>query len=384
MFDTKIFAANVKKYRTERNMRQYELAEKLGVTAQSVSKWEQALAVPDLSHLWVLAKVLGISTDKLLGLKEGRSFIAIDGGGSKTEFLCFNEKGHLLGRRVLEGCNPNICGIERTKSIITEGIRELLGGEDPEAVFLGMAGILSGHNSAIITEFLRESYPHTKTDCGSDILNVAASGTDDETCIAVICGTGSNVSALKGRQIHRVGGWGYLFDGAGSGFDIGRDGITAALSHNDGMGDETLITTLIEKKLGGNIWDNIGRIYAEDKSFIASCSREVFTAKRQGDKTAACIIERNASVLAERINFASEKYNIPGTVVLSGGIVSNNGDFREMLLSKLKPELHPVVPTMPPIYGACILCAKLAGIAPSALKENFESDYERLCKNAEN
>lgn len=46
---------------------QDQLAEKLGITAQAVSKWENDLSCPDISILPKLADIFGISTDELLG-----------------------------------------------------------------------------------------------------------------------------------------------------------------------------------------------------------------------------------------------------------------------------------------------------------------------------
>lgn len=45
---------------------QEELAEKLGVTRQSVSKWEGAQAVPDLQKILAMAEIFGVTTDYLL------------------------------------------------------------------------------------------------------------------------------------------------------------------------------------------------------------------------------------------------------------------------------------------------------------------------------
>ena len=44
------------------------LAEKLGVTAQAVSKWENDQSCPDITTLPKLAAIFGISTDELLGM----------------------------------------------------------------------------------------------------------------------------------------------------------------------------------------------------------------------------------------------------------------------------------------------------------------------------
>lgn len=59
----------IKHHRKRLNLTQEQLAERIGVSAQAVSKWENNLACPDISILPVLAEVFGISTDELLGLK---------------------------------------------------------------------------------------------------------------------------------------------------------------------------------------------------------------------------------------------------------------------------------------------------------------------------
>jgi transcriptional regulator with XRE-family HTH domain len=46
---------------------QEQLAEKLGITAQAVSKWENDQSCPDITMLPKLAEIFGISTDELLG-----------------------------------------------------------------------------------------------------------------------------------------------------------------------------------------------------------------------------------------------------------------------------------------------------------------------------
>ena len=57
--------------RHKKQMKQDELAEKLGISSQAVSKWENDQTCPDISLLPLLAKTLGISTDVLLtGKKE--------------------------------------------------------------------------------------------------------------------------------------------------------------------------------------------------------------------------------------------------------------------------------------------------------------------------
>lgn len=56
--------------RREKELKQDELAEKLGVSAQAVSKWENDQTCPDISLLPLLAKTLGVSVDELLSGKQ--------------------------------------------------------------------------------------------------------------------------------------------------------------------------------------------------------------------------------------------------------------------------------------------------------------------------
>lgn len=58
----------IKVLRRERDMTQEELAEQLGVTYQSVSRWETCTCYPDLELLPVIAGAFGVTVDHLMGL----------------------------------------------------------------------------------------------------------------------------------------------------------------------------------------------------------------------------------------------------------------------------------------------------------------------------
>lgn len=56
----------IAKLRKQQGMSQEHLAEKIGVSSQAVSKWENDASCPDISLLPRLAKLLGITVDELL------------------------------------------------------------------------------------------------------------------------------------------------------------------------------------------------------------------------------------------------------------------------------------------------------------------------------
>ena len=70
-----IFADKLIQLRKKSGWSQEELAEQMGVTRQSVSKWEGAQSVPDLEKMIMLSRLFGVSTDYLLKdeLEDGES-----------------------------------------------------------------------------------------------------------------------------------------------------------------------------------------------------------------------------------------------------------------------------------------------------------------------
>ena len=64
--NTYITEATVKALRESRKLTQAELAEKIGVSSKTVSKWETAKGLPDISLLQPLAQALGLSVIELM------------------------------------------------------------------------------------------------------------------------------------------------------------------------------------------------------------------------------------------------------------------------------------------------------------------------------
>ena len=60
-----VLAANILKYRKKIGLSQEELANKLGVTFQAVSKWENAKAAPDVTFLPIMADIFNCYIDEL-------------------------------------------------------------------------------------------------------------------------------------------------------------------------------------------------------------------------------------------------------------------------------------------------------------------------------
>lgn len=68
-------ATRLQELRKMNGYSQEVLAEKLGVSRQSVSKWERAEASPEIDNLMALAKIYGISLDDLLNTDKDKVIV---------------------------------------------------------------------------------------------------------------------------------------------------------------------------------------------------------------------------------------------------------------------------------------------------------------------
>lgn len=374
MFDIQYFAQMLQKYRKERGLTQNELAEMLYISAQSVSSWERGKSVPDIGRLCQISEIFSVSLDVLLQKKVARPrcLIGIDGGGTKTEFALIDEWGHKLNSLILSGSNPNSCGIRESISIICQGVGYLR----PYAmnvigIFLGGAGFDVGNNADMMTDALRTAYPDCEVGCANDINNVIACSACPDSCVAAISGTGCIVHSSYHGQIRRVGGLGYLFEHGGSGYDIGRDALTSAMWARDGMEEVTLLTELVEEKLGGAAWRYLQHLYREDVSHIASFAPLVPLAAEQQDPVALAILQRNSRHMARMIRTALAHAPDIRNVILGGSLFSKSDLYFRMVSEQLDAALTIERMTCPPVWGACLQCGKMCRLEKEPLYENF-------------
>ena len=372
-----ILAENIKNYRKASGLTQTQLAEKIGVSCQAISKWERCEAMPELDKLCLLSDELSVSVDDIIGNAKNlkKVMIAVDGGGSKTEFLLFDEDGNILKELRLGACNPISIGIDKSAQLLIDGIEQLREiCANISGIYIGSAGFKTSENGKKINAILSKRYPHIRIWCETDVKNVFASVEGEEDCIAGICGTGTVVLLKQGEKYTQFTGWGYLLDSAGSGFHIGRDGIVAALEQLEGLGEQTVLTELIEKQLGASIKEKLREFYTKDSSYIASFAGCVFEAFEKGDKEAKRILEINAKRFAFVINNVAKNYKEIKKVVLAGGIITQNLVFLDMVKKYLDSKLAVMLPEISQVQGAAVLCAEKCNMDTTKIYKVFKGE----------
>lgn len=112
--NTYVTGSTVKHLREKRNMTQAELGAKIGVSSKTVSKWETAKGLPDISLLQPLAQALGISVIELMN---GEHIINnnISANILRSKFyvcpICGNAI-HSLGNAVVSCCGITLPALE--------------------------------------------------------------------------------------------------------------------------------------------------------------------------------------------------------------------------------------------------------------------------------
>ena len=126
-----ILADKIIELRKRNGWSQEELAEKLDVSRQSISKWEGAQSVPDMNRILALSQIFGVSTDVLLkdeldlgGMSSADIFPEDDAARSVTmeEAAAFLEYRNLSSARIALGVM--LCILSPVLLVILSGGQE--------------------------------------------------------------------------------------------------------------------------------------------------------------------------------------------------------------------------------------------------------------------
>lgn len=83
---------NIRRLRIAKGLTQEQLAELLTISAAAVSKWEARNTYPDITMLFPLAEIFGVTIDELLGYDEARAKEDVD------KILAEYQRLHMEGR----------------------------------------------------------------------------------------------------------------------------------------------------------------------------------------------------------------------------------------------------------------------------------------------
>jgi N-acetylglucosamine kinase-like BadF-type ATPase len=169
-----------------------------------------------------------------------------------------------------------------------------------DVVCVGMTGVLRpGPAAAAVAEAVHQLLPARRVLVTSDVVTGYCGAVGLGPGVVVAAGTGVIALAAGPGGVARVDGWGYLLGDAGSGFEIGRRGLAAALRAHDGRGGSERLSELAAAAFGP-LDEVVERVYGAGNPVgaVAAFAAQVADAARSGDRQAREIWEDAAAEVA--------------------------------------------------------------------------------------
>jgi len=295
-------------------------------------------------------------------------FLGIDGGGTRTTAWLADEMGRILARTVTGPSNPLKVGAKSAQREILRATRVVMKQAQVariEAVCAGIAGTdrPQVHNSMF--NWLRKSLPARHYLLTSDAAIALRAAAADSPGVVVMSGTGSIAYGRDDRgRVLRSGGWGSFLDDAGSGFDLGRKAIMAALRDHDGRGPYTQLGARICRAL--KIPDIAQVILKDLKPMeVAGLFPLVLEAARRRDAVAERLCEEAGKDLAELALALLRRMGWLRRVILvvyAGGVFRSSVRIRRSVTRHLRrqaPQARVLLLRHPPVEGALALAREL-------------------------
>jgi len=296
-------------------------------------------------------------------------YIGIDGGGSKTCYLCTDADGVPVGTGLTEGAYCAQDGIETVIGRLKDGIAQCLP-EDADNVYIGFGMPAYGENKelddAATAEICRALAP-IKIRFENDVVLSWASALAMEPGVAVVGGTGSIGYGRDGfGNEARCGGWHEFMSDEGSGYWLGRKLLRLFSKESDGRLPRTPLYELTRKALGLKDDFDINALactYAVSRRETAALQKILLEAAREGDSYAVECYERAATELSEIVLGVIQKLKFDKSdqirVSYSGGLfrvedlITDN--VRKALEKLLPGKTRFTKPVLSPCEGAVML-----------------------------
>ena len=299
--------------------------------------------------------------------------LAVDGGGSKIDVVLVGRDGSIVGGA--RAMPPEGNGRDPSHSVpVVEAVEAALrdagiGRSRRPVAKVGvfcLAGADLPADDRRIQRWLRERDWTSETLLRNDTFAVLRAGTDRTWGVGVVCGFGTNCSAVApdGRTF-RLPALGWIAGDWGGGSDIGEAAMWHAMRSEDGRGERTLLGTSVPEHFGlrrpRQLMEAMyfGRI---STGRVAELPPLVFAAAAGGDAVARSIVVRQADEIVSMAGTAIRRLRMTRLdvhVVLGGGIFRNGYvQFFERIeegLNRIAPRAAVKILASPPVVGAALL-----------------------------
>jgi N-acetylglucosamine kinase-like BadF-type ATPase len=298
--------------------------------------------------------------------------IGIDGGATKTECVATDIDGNVLHKSTGGPANFLIIGTDKVCNTLFNLIVECKSKlnveySDFQSIILGTTG--AGRRSDAeklenaFKEFVKSKGLNLNFTVDSDARIALEGAFSGRSGSILIAGTGSIMFGkdINGK-IHRVGGYGRFIGDQGSGYNIGRKGLSAIAKFYDGRGDHTTLTKIFSEKFKIDTPEGLIVAIYKNNFDIASVAPLVIEAAEKGDQVCNTIIQDETDELILHVLAMVKKINLPEfNLALIGSIITNDNYYSRMFRKKIEMlavKITIKTPELSPAMGAVLMAKK--------------------------
>lgn len=182
-------------------------------------------------------------------------YLGIDGGGTKTDAICADRQGNILGTGQSGPTNLTSTNVGAAsfnlKEAVRQALQKLTDEYEIDTAAMGLAGIdiEEEYNQAyaafreILNQFRVKNFT-----LYHDSQIALANASAQANAVVLIAGTGSACLGRNERgETAKAGGMDYLLTDQGSGYDIGRHVLREAIKSYDGRRPKTILEEMVKQ-----------------------------------------------------------------------------------------------------------------------------------------
>lgn len=295
-------------------------------------------------------------------------YLLVDGGKSKTEAVIIDSSGFEIAKSLGPGLEiiGSVNGYERVINSLRATFDQLPEKGRFAGVAFGLNGAQAPSESAdLAAKAISSLVKADRFTIASDVVMNYLGAIGNQPGIVVAAGTGAVVMAISRQGIpYRIDGDGPLIADRGSGFDIGRQGLKIAAMVDDGLPGSTALHKAMIQRFG-TLENTVNSVYGAVSpiELVASFSRSVAEAAKEGDEISIEILRCAAQDLALNVQAAARRSKLEGGPICysTAGGIFNIGPLIEKPFHDFVGQFLPEAQYQEPLGGA-IAGAKIVAL----------------------
>lgn len=249
--------------------------------------------------------------------QDSELYLLVDGGKTKTEAVIVDSNGSEIAKS--RGPGLEIIGSVNGYERVVDSLRTTFDQLPQTARFAGVAFGLNGAqapsaSSDLAAKAISSLVKADRFTIASDVVMNYLGALGNQPGVVVAAGTGAVVMAISRQGVpYRIDGDGPLFADRGSGHEIGRQGLKIAAMVDDGLpGSAALHKAMIQRF--GTLENTVNSVFGAPNPIevVASFSKDVVDAAKEGDEMSIEILRCAAQDLAMNLQAAARRSKLAG------------------------------------------------------------------------